>query len=65
MKRYRITLLVPQTKEIVVKDAQAAHNEASRLAAAHALGSLKPVVHSVEYLEEVVTEEINYDAIPE
>lgn len=53
MKRFKITLLVPQTKEIVVADAQAAHNEASRLA--NGAGA-KAIVSSIEFIENVETE---------
>jgi hypothetical protein len=60
MKSYRITLLVPHVKEVIVKDAQAAHNEATKLAAAYTLGELKPVVHSIEHTGDVQTEEIDY-----
>ena len=35
MKRYKITLLIPYSQETVVATAQDAHNEATRLAAAH------------------------------
>ena len=60
MKQYRITLLVPIVKEVVVRDAQQAHNEATKLAKAHILGDTKPVVHSVEHLGDLETEEIEY-----
>lgn len=63
MKKYRIVLLVPHVTEVFVRDAQAAHNEATKLAAAHILGGLKPVVHSVEDLGDIVTEEIDYDGV--
>lgn len=58
MKQYRITLLVPHVKEVIVKDAQAAHNEATKLAAAYILGDLKPVVHSVDHIGDIQTEEV-------
>ena len=49
MKRFRITLLVAHSTEVDVADAQAAHNEATRLAGANVLPGEKPaIVHSIE-----------------
>ena len=53
MKRFKITLLVPQIKEVVVADAQAAHNEATRLAGG---AGVTAIVSSIEYVEDVDTE---------
>ena len=65
MKRFKITLLVPHSREIVVVDAQAAHNEATRLATAHtANNEPKAIVSSIEEIEDVQTEPIEFD-IPE
>jgi len=61
MKRFKITLMVPHSKEIVVTDAQAAHNEATRLAAATVQDGPKALVHSVEELEDVQTEPVGYE----
>lgn len=61
MQRYRIILLVPTAREIVAVDAQAAHNEATKLAQAETWEQMKPIIHSVEYLGDVKTEEITYE----
>ena len=64
MKRYKITLMVPHSREIVVADAQAAHNEATRLARSGiAPGEAAAIVHSVEYINDVQTEEIDFGPI--
>ena len=60
MKRYRITLLIPQVTEVTVYNAQAAHNEATKLAKANMLGGLKPIVHSVEHIDDIEGEPV-YD----
>lgn len=57
MKRYQITLLVPQTKEVVVRDAQAAHNEATRLAGG---AGAKAIVSSIEFVGDVQTEPLDF-----
>lgn len=59
MKRYRITLMVPHIKEVVVADAQGAHNEATRLATPVA-GQPPALVHSIEEIGDVVTEPIDF-----
>ena len=59
MKRFKITLMVPHSTEVVVADMQAAHNEATRLSQPAASG-LAAIVHSVEELGDVVTEEIDF-----
>lgn len=65
MKRFKITLLVPHSREIVVADTQAAHNEATRLASANVVpGEPKAIVSSIEEIEDVQTEPIDFD-IPE
>lgn len=62
MKRYKITLLVQHSREVVVADAQAAHNEATRLANANvAPGEWPAIVHSVEYVSDVQTDPIQFD----
>jgi len=64
MKRFRITLLVPHSREIVVADTQAAHNEATRLAKANvAPGEQAAIVNSIEFLGDVMTEEIDFGPI--
>jgi hypothetical protein len=60
MKRFRITLMVPHSTEVVVADAQAAHNEATRLAQAPADGSPPAIVQSIEEIEDVITEPIDF-----
>jgi len=64
MKRFKITLMVPHSKEIVVANAQEAHNEATRLAAAEVHEGPKALVHSVEELGDIQTDPIDFD-IPE
>lgn len=64
MKRFKITLLVPHSREVVVADAQAAHNEATRLAKANVLpGDHPAIVHSVEFINDIQTEEIDFGPI--
>ena len=60
MKRFKITLMVPHSREIVVADTQTAHNEATRLAAAPQDGEIAAVVHSVEEIGSVITEPIDF-----
>jgi len=63
MKRFKITLMVPHSKEIVVATMQEAHNEATRLAAGEVAEGPKAMVHSVEEIEGVVTEPIDFGEI--
>jgi len=56
MKRFRITMLVPSVSEVVVADAQAAHNEATRLAGKDEDGRPAAVVKSIEFVGDVQTE---------
>ena len=56
MKRYKITMMVPETFEVVVIDAQAAHNEATRLAGKDDEGRPAAIVQSIEFLGDVQTE---------
>lgn len=60
MNRYKIVLMVPTVTEVIVSDPQAAHNEATRLAAAQAEGLPQTSVHSIECLGKVETEEIDF-----
>lgn len=60
MKRFRIVVMVPHVKEVVVTDAQAAHNEASVLVAAQALGELKAQLNSIEFIEDIETEPMDF-----
>ena len=63
MKRFKITLMVPHSKEIVVATVQEAHNEATRLASAEVHGGPKAIIHSVEELGFVTTEPIDFGPI--
>jgi len=63
MKRFKIVLMVPNVTEVVVADAQAAHNEATRMAAITADGLPPARVHMVEFLNDVVTEEIDFSTV--
>ena len=65
MKRFKITLMVPHSREIVVADAQAAHNEASRLATAPLEGEPSALVHSIEEIEDVITEPLDFELVDE
>ena len=56
MNRYKITLMVPHTTEIVAATMQEAHNEATRLASAEVHEGPKAMVHSVEEIDTVITE---------
>jgi len=63
MKRFKITLMVPHSKEIVVGSVQEAHNEATRLASAEVHEGPKAMVHSVEEIEDVNTDPIDFGEI--
>lgn len=63
MNRFKITLMVPHSTEIVVATMQEAHNEATRLAAAEVYDGPKAVVHSVEEIESVNTDPIDFGPI--
>ena len=56
MKRFKIVLLVPHSREVVVRDVQEAHNEATRLAEADGHSGIKATVHSVEEIGDVQTD---------
>jgi hypothetical protein len=62
MKRFKITLMVPHSTEVVVADAQAAHNSATHLAnqPTHEQDAPATFVHSVEEIEDVITEPIDF-----
>jgi len=61
MKRYKITLMVPQVKEVVVENVQAAHNEATRLAGTGENGTPRAIVKSIEFVGDVQTEPLDFD----
>ncbi len=61
MKRYKITLLIPYSQETVVATAQDAHNEATRLANAHTADEAKAIVQSIEFLNDVQTEPLDFN----
>ena len=62
MKRYKITLMVPQVKEVVVENVQAAHNEATRLAGTGENGTTpQAIVKSIEFVGDVQTEPLDFD----
>ena len=61
MKRYKITLLVEHSKEVIVASAQEAHNEATRLAGTKGDGTPKAIVQSIELLGDVETTPLNFD----
>lgn len=54
MKRYKINMLVPLTKEILAADEQEAHREAKRLVHSDdtATAAPKALLHSVEYVRD-------------
>jgi len=60
MKRFKITLLVPHSTEVVVADIQAAHNEATRLANQPTDSGAAAIVQAIEDLGPVATEEIDF-----
>ena len=60
MKRYKITIMVPHVEEVVVTDAQAAHNEAKRLAGKTHGGLPDATVHSIEFVNDVQTEPLDF-----
>jgi len=53
MKRFKIMLMTPHAQEVVVADAQEAHNEATRLADAAVQDGMKAIVLSVQEIEDV------------
>jgi hypothetical protein len=56
MKRFKITVMVPQSEEVVVSCAQDAHNAATRMVAAPLVtGGPAAVIHSIEEIEEPVS----------
>ena len=61
MKRFRITLMVPHSTEVVVADAQAAHNEATRLAGKDTDSQPQAIVQSIEFIGDVQTEPLDFD----
>jgi len=64
MKRYKVTLLVPHSTEIMAGDQQAAHAEAARLAHVGKTQDNQPdaIVHSVEFMnEEAEVIDFNFD----
>jgi hypothetical protein len=63
MKRFKITLMIPHSTEIVVATMQEAHNEATRLASAEVHEGPKARVHSVEEIEDVTTDPIDFGEI--
>lgn len=64
MKRFRITLMVPHSTEIIAGTMQEAHNEATRLVSAGVYDNgPRALVHSVEALEDLIVEEIDFDNI--
>jgi len=60
MKRYKITLMVPHSTEIVVASVQEAHNEATRLAGGDVAEGPKAMVHSVEEIGDIQTDPIPF-----
>lgn len=64
MKRFRIVLMVPQAQEVVVADAQEAHNEATKFATAYTDGDIKAIVQSIQFIEDIQTESF-FDEDPE
>ncbi len=62
MKRYKINMLVPHTKEILAPDEQEARREAKRLTHTDDTqpGSMKAILHSVEYVRDE-PEPIDFD----
>jgi hypothetical protein len=60
MKRFKITLLVPHSTEIVVASVQEAHNEATRLVEADVQSGPAAVVHSIEEIGDIQTDPIPF-----
>lgn len=60
MKRFRIVMMVPCVKEVEVADVQAAHNSATKFAEAQALGDLDASVYSIEFIEDVQPELVDF-----
>ena len=54
MKRFNVTLMVPQVQVIEADSAQAAHNEVTKMLAHATQGRYPhPTVHSIEEIEEM------------
>ena len=60
MKRYKISVLLPQSTEVVVADIQAAHNEATKMVPKDEHGGLLGVVQTIEYIEDVITDPMDF-----
>lgn len=52
--------MVPQTAEVVVTDAQAAHNEATRLASSNG-DQPNSIIESIEFIGDVQTEPLPFE----
>jgi len=60
MRRYKITVMVPRSKEVVVADEAAAHRAAIQFATDQHKDSLLAIVHSIEYIGAVQTEALDF-----
>lgn len=59
MKRFNVTLMVPQTQTIEADSAQAAHNKVTKMLTHATRGRYPhPSVHSIEEVEEL---EVSFD----
>ena len=58
MKRYKITVMLPHTQEVVVADLQEAHSEATKLVPKDDTGALMGTVTSIEFVGDVQTDDI-------
>ena len=63
MKKFRITLLVPQTRDIEARDLQAAHNYVTDMMKNQPEENPAPKVHSIIELADVV-EPVDFGPIP-
>ncbi len=64
MKKYKVTLLIPQERVIEAPDVQAAHNQVSKMMESHRpeLNEPVPKVHSIEEVKE--PEQIDFGDVP-
>lgn len=62
MKRFKVTMMVPQERIIEASDIQEAHNFVSKMMQGQPETNPGPKVHSIELLEEEV---IDYDDFPD
>lgn len=57
MPHYKIVFLVPHVQIVEARDTQEAHNTATKMANAREVENRKPIVNSIEKVEDVTNEQ--------